>query len=136
MGMCGCNRRHLAMCHCFPERGWIQFLFLRLLYEKPAHGYQLMEELQRRGFVQPGRLESGSVYTILRRMERRGLLASTWDENVSGPDRRVYRVTEEGVKALRSGLESLIARRAIMEDLLSFYNKHFKEKQGDIGSNQ
>ncbi len=123
--MCGCEGRHASRCHHFPERGWIQFLFLRLLYERPSHGYQLMEELQRRGFVRPGRLESGSVYTILRRMENRGLLTSTWDENLSGPDRRVYRVTEAGARALKAGIEALMARKAVMDDLINFYHRHF-----------
>lgn len=126
--MCGCGRRSAERCHHFPERGWIQFLFLRLLYEKPSHGYQLMEELQRRGFVQPGRLESGSVYTILRRMESRGLLESTWDENISGPDRRVYRVTEAGARFLKAGIEALMARKAVMDDLINFYRRNFEKE--------
>lgn len=125
MGHC-CGRPHHY--HRFPERGWLQFLLLRLLYEKPMHGYQLMEELNGRGFVQPGRLESGSVYTILRRMEHRGLLSSEWDTKVSGPDRRVYRVSEEGVEALRRGLEAVVSRKRLMDELASFYREHFGEK--------
>lgn len=111
--------------HRFPEAGWIQFLSLRLLYEKPMHGYQLMEELNRRGLVQPRRLESGSVYTILRRMEHRGLLSSEWERAESGPDRRIYRITENGVEVLRIGLEAMIRRKALMDDLVIFYREHF-----------
>ena len=122
----GCRRFHHRF-HHFPERGWLQFLLLRLLYERPMHGYQLMEELNSRGFVQPGRLESGSVYTILRRMEHNGLLTSEWDVNVSGPDRRVYRVSEDGVEALRSGLEAVVNRKALMDDLAAFYYTNFQQ---------
>ncbi|MBS7631636.1 helix-turn-helix transcriptional regulator, partial [Candidatus Bathyarchaeota archaeon] len=102
------------------------FLLLRLLYEKPMHGYQLMEELKRRGFVFPGRIESGSVYTILRRMEQKGLLTSEWEKVESGPDRRIYKVTDYGVEALKLGLESIVRRKALMDDLASFYKEKFQ----------
>jgi DNA-binding PadR family transcriptional regulator len=69
-------RRHQHRHVSFPERGWIQFLVLRLLYERPMHGYQLIGELESRGFVVPGRFKTGSIYTILKRMEHRGLLSS------------------------------------------------------------
>lgn len=60
-------------------------------------------------------LASGTVYPILRRFERDGLVESTWEtpEQAFGnrrPQRRNYRLTEEGRKAL-----ALSARR---------YNQH------------
>lgn len=57
--------------------GWIQFLVLRVLYEKPMHGYQLIEEIKKQsgGYH---RLMPGPIYTILRRMEHKGLLRSEW----------------------------------------------------------
>jgi PadR family transcriptional regulator PadR len=94
------------------------------------HGYQLMEELEGRGFVQPRRLESGAVYTILRRMEKRGLLESRWERVETGPDRRVYRVTDTGVDALKAGLETMVKRKALMEDLAAFYREQFQKQEG------
>jgi len=131
--MCDCGSnisrsRRGVITHQFPERGWIQFLFLRLLYEKPMHGYQLMEDLNGRGLVQPRRLESGSVYTILRRMERRGLLSSEWERVESGPDRRVYKITENGVEALRIGLKTMVGRKALIDDLVAFYQEHLQQE--------
>jgi len=122
---CKCHAHH----HDFPERGWIQFLILRLMYEKQMHGYQLMTELEQRGFVLRGRLESGSIYTILRRMEHKGLLKSEWERVEGGPDRRVYKITDEGVEALRAGLEAIVRRKALMDDLASFYSKSFNREQ-------
>jgi DNA-binding PadR family transcriptional regulator len=94
------------------------------------HGYQLMEELEDRGFVLPNRLESGAVYTILRRMEARGLLSSEWETIEVGRNRRIYTVTEEGVQALKMGLETMVKRQALMEDLVNFYNKQFGKMEG------
>lgn len=120
---------HCHRHHEFPERGWVQFLFLRLLHEKPMYGYQIMEELQKRRYVPAGRLESGSVYTILRRMEHRGLVKSEWEEVESGPDRRIYRITDEGVAMLKAGLEGIARRKALMDDLTDFYKKTFQGTQ-------
>jgi len=92
------------------------------------HGYQLMEELNRRGLVQPRRLESGSVYTILRRMEHRGLLSSEWEHAESGPDRRIYNITKNGVETLKMGLETMVERKAMMDDLVIFYREHFQRE--------
>jgi len=86
-----------------------------------------MEELQRRDYVPPGRIESGSIYTILRRMEHRELLTSEWEKVEGGPDRRVYKITDEGVAVLRECLEEIIRRETMMQDLASFYRRTFKK---------
>ncbi|MBM3291547.1 PadR family transcriptional regulator [Candidatus Bathyarchaeota archaeon] len=113
-----------------PERGWTQFLFLRLIHEKPMHGYQIMEELSSRGFLQENRLEAGSVYTILRRMEHHGLITSVWEEKASGPDRRVYTISTEGSEILKSGLEIMLKRKALLDDLAEYYKQKFQSKEG------
>jgi DNA-binding PadR family transcriptional regulator len=109
-----------------PERGWTQFLFLRLIHEKPMHGYQIMEELNERGFLKRDRLEAGSVYTILRRMEHHGLITSEWEEKTDGVDRRVYTVTPEGTEILKDGLEIMLQRKALLDDLASYYRQRFQ----------
>jgi DNA-binding PadR family transcriptional regulator len=91
-----------------------------------------MEELERRTSEKyiP---EPGAVYTMLRRMEERGLLASEWKRKDSGADRRVYTLTEAGVKVLKEGLEMVKQRRQLMDSLVQFYDTRFaeKEKGGD-----
>ena len=125
---CGCGCRSHRR-HHYPERGWIQFLILRMLYEEPMYGYQLMANIVERGFVLPNRLESGAVYTILRRMEAHGLLKSEWERMESGRQRRIYEVTEEGVEALKMGLETIVKRKALMDDLAAFYREHFQQSR-------
>jgi DNA-binding PadR family transcriptional regulator len=102
---------------------------LRILYEKPMHGYQLLEEIEQKsgGFH---KLEPGSIYTLLRRMEERGLLESKWEKVEGGPDKRVYTVTKDGAEALRMGLKSIIKRQALFDDLARFYKEHFENVKG------
>ena len=120
-------RRHGA----FPESGWIQFLVLRLLYEQPLHGYQLIEEMESRGFVARGRFKTGSIYTILKRMEHRGFLTSEEERSESGRPRKTYKVTPMGIEALKMGLRGVIRRKQIMDDLASFYREQFPDEDSD-----
>ena len=125
--MCNSNSCHCG--HGYPERGWIQFLLLRIPYEKPMHGYQLLEEIEQKsgGFH---KLEPGSIYTLLRRMEEKGLLESKWEKVEGGPDKRVYTVTKDGAEALKMGLKSIIERQALFDDLARFYKENFKNIKG------
>jgi len=120
-----CNLNH-GCWHSYPERGWIQFLIMRILYEKPMHGYQLLEEIEKRS-CGCHRLEPGSIYTLLRRMEERGLLKSKWEKGEEGLDRRVYRLSSKGVEALKMGLTSIVKRKRLFEDLLNFYYENFEK---------
>ena len=127
---CGCGQDRCW--HEYPERGWIQFLILRIVYDEPTYGYKLKETLEKKSSGLHS-LETGSIYTLLRRMEHRGLLESEWKTaEASGPDRRVYKVTRKGAEALRTGLESIARRKALMDDLNEFYARHFmKTGEGD-----
>ncbi len=129
---CGCHGEeageHRCEHHHRHHRGWAGIILLRLLDEKPMHGYQLMDELNKRGLAEAERIEPGAIYTVLRRMEHRGLLTSQWEEKATGPDRRVYTLTEEGREHLIAGLESMKTRRAVLEDLTAYYDAHYKNK--------
>jgi len=130
-----CGPRGCGCWHEYPERGWIQFLIMRILYEKPMHGYQLLEEIEERS-CGCHKLEPGSIYTLLRRMEERGLLESRWEKVEGGPDRRVYRLTSKGVEALKMGLTSIVKRKRLFEDLVNFYYENFEKtvKGGEKGN--
>ncbi|MGB9854068.1 MAG: PadR family transcriptional regulator [Candidatus Bathyarchaeales archaeon] len=123
-----CKSHRCGCWHHYPERGWIQFLIMRILHEKPMHGYQLLEEIEERscGFH---KLEPGSIYTLLRRMEERGLLESQWEKVEGSPDRRIYTLTSKGVEALKMGLASIVKRKKLFEDLVNFYHKSFEKQE-------
>ena len=127
---CGCHEGegpHHRVRRLHRRGGWVGVLFLRLLDEKPMHGYELMEVLNKRGLTPPDKIEPGAIYITLRRMEHRGLLTSRWEEKESGPDRRVYTLTEEGRRVLKAGLEAMKLQKAVLEDLTNYYETHFKQ---------
>jgi DNA-binding PadR family transcriptional regulator len=75
--------------------------------------------------------EPGAIYTMLRRIEERSLVTSEWEKKETGADRRVYTITETGVKVLKEGLEMVKRRRQLMDNLVQFYDTHFTEKEKD-----
>jgi DNA-binding PadR family transcriptional regulator len=115
------------MLNVVPERGYVQFLLLLLLNEKPMHGYQLAEELQTREYVRKGRFKTGSLYTILNRMENKEILTSTHEESKSGRPRRVYSITEDGKKYLKNGLQYMLRRKTLLDEMEEYYRLHFPE---------
>lgn len=72
------------------RRGAVRSALLALLAEEPQHGYELIQNLERRteGAWRPS---PGSVYPNLRRLENEGLVTSS---DVEG--RRVFTITDEG----------------------------------------
>jgi DNA-binding PadR family transcriptional regulator len=95
------------------------------MYEKPTHGYQLIEDIESKGYVKPGRFKTGSIYTILNRMEQRGLLSSKQEKSEEGRIRRVYSITPKGTEILKRGLHGILRRKKIMDKLILFYQNHF-----------
>ncbi len=79
-------------------KGHLDFLLLATVAAQPAHGYRIIEALRERSRGHFD-LAEGTVYPALYRLERAGLLASSWS-SVTGRKRRVYRLTQRGASAL------------------------------------
>ena len=70
----------------------------------PAHqgeryGFELARELGERGQIIAS---EGTLYPLLARLRRNGLVESSWRESKAGPPRRYYRLTRDGELALAS----------------------------------
>ncbi len=81
-------------------KGHLDLLVLAVLAPRPLHGYAVIEALRDRS-EQAFDLPEGTIYPVLHRLERAGLLASDWEVH-GGRRRRVYRLTEDGRRELRA----------------------------------
>lgn len=72
------------------RRGTITIGVLSQLSE-PHYGYSLVTTLGNKGF----HVEPGTLYPLLRRLEKQGLLESRWDTNEARP-RKYYVLSETG----------------------------------------
>jgi PadR family transcriptional regulator PadR len=79
--------------------GQLDSLILATLVEEPAHGYAILQHLKQRS-AGAFDLAEGTIYPALHRLERDGLLSSSWS-SASGRRRRVYEVTKAGRSALQ-----------------------------------
>jgi DNA-binding PadR family transcriptional regulator len=71
--------------------------------EEPASGYDIKQSFEH-SLSHIWAAESSQIYGTLRAMEKEGLLASETEKSNRGPDRRVYRRTLQGDKALEEWL--------------------------------
>ncbi len=78
---------------------YIQPSILLGLYARPSHGYELIQSIQRFGFVE-GQAPPGMIYRHLHQLEGDGLVSSEWNTEAAGPARRMYYLTEEGREML------------------------------------
>jgi DNA-binding PadR family transcriptional regulator len=85
-------------------QGQLEGLVLAVLAQGPMHGYAIATELRQRS---EGMLEvaEGTLYPVLHKLERDGLIASRW-EVVGGRRRRVYASSPKGARAVRERFES------------------------------
>ena len=92
---------------------------LLLLRERPAHGYELLERLP--DLVPDERVDMGNLYRVLRALEEEGLVSSEWHDDLPGPAKRTYEITEEGRRLLDAWIEGLRATQERIGDFLTRY---------------
>lgn len=80
-------------------------LILAVLLDAPQHGYAIAREIKRRS-EQALSTGEGALYPALRGLETEGLIEGRWEEQASGPRRRVYVLTPAGVKELQKRTRS------------------------------
>ena len=83
-------------------QGALDLMVLKLLSKRPRlHGYAIMTAIEEssNGVL---RVEEGSLYPALRRMEQAGWLRAQWISREGGRRARVYEITAVGKKQLAS----------------------------------
>ncbi|MCL6633322.1 MAG: PadR family transcriptional regulator [Alicyclobacillus herbarius] len=79
-------------------KGTLEGCILKVIQNEETYGYEISERLKAVGFPA---VSEGTIYPLLLRLERNGLLTPTYRESPSGPRRKYYRLTELGMQALR-----------------------------------
>ena len=84
------------------RKGTLQYCVLALLAEEERYGFDLVRALaETDGMV----TSEGTIYPLLSRLRKDGLVETTWHESTSGPPRRYYRLTNAGEAALAAFIE-------------------------------
>lgn len=78
-------------------RGVLDLALLALLAGRESYGYELAQSLDAAGI---GPIRGGTLYPVLMRLQKGGLVETRWHTGGSGPARKYYRLTTEGRDAL------------------------------------
>jgi PadR family transcriptional regulator len=96
-------------------RGVLDLCLLAVMQEGPAYGYEMTKRLRARGLTFVG---EGSIYPLLGRLEREGLVETYRAASNGGPPRKYYRPSREGRRALAAGIAEWRAARDALDGVL------------------
>jgi PadR family transcriptional regulator len=109
----------------------LEAVILLSLREWSSHGYEIMGRARMFGFEA---MNSGTLYRILRRMEKDGVLESSWETSGDGPARRMYTITGSGSAHLGIWVKSLERYQQRVDDFFTLYGgepPHGDENEDD-----
>ncbi|MYL29692.1 PadR family transcriptional regulator [Halobacillus halophilus] len=97
-------------------KGILEGCLLAIIGKGETYGYEMIEKLNGYGFSM---VKEGSIYPLLLRMKKEGLVTTTKKKHPSGgPQRKYYAITEEGRheleafknrwKSISGGVENLL----------------------------
>ena len=75
------------------RKGILELAVMGVLYHERHYGYSLVRVLSESGSIS---LKEGTVYPILARLDRDGLVRTEWVESAQGPPRKYYAITPAG----------------------------------------
>lgn len=83
------------------RKGMLEFLLLRIIAADRVYAADILKQLSGTEFATP----EGTLYPLLSKMRREGLLDYEWKESESGPPRKYYQLTAKGRAQLRETSE-------------------------------
>ncbi|MES1248267.1 MAG: PadR family transcriptional regulator [Actinomycetota bacterium] len=97
-------------------RGVLDLCLLAVIADEPAYGYEMTKRLRERGLAIVG---EGSIYPLLGRLERDGLVETHTAASNGGPPRKYYRPSSAGRVALAVGVNEWRTARDAVDAVLT-----------------
>src|ERR1700688_970639 len=83
------------------RKGLLELLVLQIIAVEQVYVADMLKQLNETEFA----TQEGTLYPLLSKMRREGLLDYEWKESGAGPPRKYYQLTEKGREQLRETLE-------------------------------
>ncbi len=74
------------------RKGLLEFLILKIVAANQVYAADILKRLSKTEFA----TQEGTLYPLLSRMRREGLVDYEWQESSAGPPRKYYQLTESG----------------------------------------
>ena len=79
------------------KKGTLAFILLNILRDNEFYGFELMEQTRKFTEIE---IAEGTLYPLMNRLKKEGLVSSRWVEQDSGIPRKYYKLTENGISTL------------------------------------
>ena len=83
------------------RKGLLEFLVLQIIAAEKVYAADILKQLNETEFA----TQEGTLYPLLSKMRREGLLNYEWKESEAGPPRKYYQLTARGREQLGETLE-------------------------------
>lgn len=97
------------------RKGALEYCVLALLTGESRYGFEIVQRL---GQIDGMLTSEGTMYPLLGRLRRDGLVQTLWKESSTGPPRRYYKLTAEGQRTLRAFRDEWTTFRAAVDTIL------------------
>jgi len=74
-------------------KGTLEGCILKIISQKETYGYEISEKLRGYGFSD---ISEGTIYPLLLRLEKNGLISAQYRESPVGPSRKYFSLTKAG----------------------------------------
>lgn len=100
------------------RKGVLELCILSIIAEGEAYSSDIIEKLKNSELA----VVEGTIYPLLTRLKKKGVLSYSWRESDAGPPRKYYNLTELGLEFLR-GL--MTAWQELVNEM-NTYTKHIQ----------
>ena len=97
------------------RKGALEYCVLALLKDQARYGFEIVQRL---GQIDGMLTSEGTMYPLLGRLRRDGLVETAWKESSAGPPRRYYKLTAGGQRALLGFKDEWTTFRAAVDMIL------------------
>lgn len=95
--------------------GVLDICLMSIIEEEESYGYEMVKKLDDRGL---SLASEGSIYPILSRLQKQGMIEGYLVQSPEGPARKYYRMSERGREALQQWRHDWIGFRDSVDGVL------------------
>jgi PadR family transcriptional regulator, regulatory protein PadR len=93
------------MIHSQMLKGMLEGCILEVIRKKETYAYEISKQLEKYGF---GIISEGTIYPIILRLQKGEMIKATLRDSNTGPQRKYYQLTDNGIISLNQFKEDWI----------------------------
>lgn len=91
---------------------------LILLAKQNLHGYSIIQELENKNLFNGEKADNTGIYRTLSTLEEKGLIQFEWELESTGPAKKVYHITDDGLDCLSNWAGTLETYRKTIDTII------------------